>query len=100
GLAVNGAIALGVPLIGLVLRGARRHHLRGAGLSLRAPLWRLATGVSVPLAVQALYLMALRFAAATGPGNVTSLSYGYLLAATFVTATAFSLSLISAAPLT
>ena len=45
-------------------------------------------------------MIALRFAAGTGEGNVTSLSYAYLLAATFVTATAFSLSLIAAAPLT
>ena len=45
-------------------------------------------------------MLALRFAAGTGEGNVTSLSYAYLLAATFVTATAFSLALISAAPLT
>jgi hypothetical protein len=50
--------------------------------------------------VQALYVIALRFAAGTGEGKVTSLSYAYLLAATFVSATAFSLSLIAAAPLT
>jgi hypothetical protein len=54
----------------------------------------------VPLALQGLYLIALRFAAGTGEGNVTSLSYAYLLAATFTSATAFSLSLIAAAPLT
>jgi hypothetical protein len=54
----------------------------------------------VPIALQSLYLIALRFAAGTGEGNVTSLSYAYLLAATFVSATAFSLSLISAATLT
>jgi len=102
GLAVNGAIALAVPLIAIVVRGGRPRHLGGfvAARSIRAPLWRLVSGASVPIAVQALYLMALRFAGATGEGNVTSLSYAYLLAATFVTATAFSLSLISAAPLT
>jgi hypothetical protein len=54
----------------------------------------------VPVALQGLYVIALRFAAPTGEGSVTSLSYAYLLAATFVSATAFSLSLISAAPLT
>jgi hypothetical protein len=57
-------------------------------------------GAAVPVAIQGLYLIALRFAAGTGEGNVTSLSYAYLLAGTFVSATAFSLSLISAAPLT
>ena len=70
-----------------------------------APREGFETAIALPapasfVAVQALYLMALRFAGATGEGNVTSLSYAYLLAATFVTATAFSLSLISAAPLT
>jgi hypothetical protein len=63
-------------------------------------LWRLLYGAAVPLAVQGLYVIALRFAAGTGEGNVSSLSYAYLLAGTFVSATAFSLSLISAAPLT
>jgi cation transporter-like permease len=45
-------------------------------------------------------VIALRFAAGTGEGSVTSLSYAYLLAAMFTSATAFSLSLIAAAPLT
>jgi hypothetical protein len=102
GLAANGAIALAIPLIALIVRGGRLRHLTGGAgtFAVRKRLWRLTTGASVPIAVQVLYLMALRFAGATGEGNVTSLSYAYLLAATFVTATAFSLSLISAAPLT
>src|SRR6185312_6405739 len=49
---------------------------------------------------QGLYVIALRFAAGTGEGSVTSLSYAYLLAGMFTSATAFSLSLISMAPLT
>ena len=101
GLALNAAIALGLPLTALLLRGGRAHHLRGgAAVAARERLWRLASGAAVPLAVQALYVIALRFAAGTGEGAVTSLSYAYLLAATFVSATAFSLSLIAAAPLT
>jgi hypothetical protein len=102
GLAANGAVAVAVPLVALLVRGGRTRHLRSASarLAIRGRLWRLVTGASVPIAVQALYLMALRFAGGTGEGNVTSLSYAYLLAATFNTATAFSLSLISAAPLT
>jgi len=101
GLALNGAIAAGIPLVALLLHGGRAHHLRGSvALGARRRLWRLAAGAACPLAVQALYLIALRFAAGTGEGNVTSLSYAYLLAATFVSATAFSLSLIAAAPLT
>jgi peptidoglycan biosynthesis protein MviN/MurJ (putative lipid II flippase) len=101
GLALNGALAVGLPLAALLTHGGRAHHLRGSvTLAVRRRLWRLAQGAAVPLAVQALYLIALRFAAATGEGKVTSLSYAYLLAATFVSATAFSLSLIAAAPLT
>jgi peptidoglycan biosynthesis protein MviN/MurJ (putative lipid II flippase) len=101
GLALNGVVALGLPLVVLFRRGARPRHLSGlrrAGI--RPRLWRLCYGAAVPLAVQGLYVIALRFAAGTGEGNVTSLSYAYLLAAMFVSATAFSLSLIAAAPLT
>jgi hypothetical protein len=49
---------------------------------------------------QAFYLVALRLAAELGVGEVTSLSYAYVLAATLVTVTAFALGLISSAPLT
>jgi O-antigen/teichoic acid export membrane protein len=100
GLTLNGAIALGIPLVALVVQGGRPRHLRGASLRLKFRLVRLAQGIAVPLAVQGLYVLALRFAAGTGTGNVTSLSYAYLLAAMFVTATAFSLSVIATAPLT
>ena len=99
GLALGGAVALACPAAGLLLArvGLRLPERR---LEIRRRLTRLAIGVAVPLAVQGLYVLALRFAAATGEGSVTSLSYAYLLAAMFVSATAFSLSLISAAPLT
>ena len=63
-------------------------------------LWRLALRAAVPLALQGLYVIALRVAAGLGEGNQTSLSYAYLFAATLVSATASSLSLISSAPLT
>jgi O-antigen/teichoic acid export membrane protein len=100
GLALNGAIAIGLPMIVLLLRGNRLRLHRGVPLRLGHRLWRLLYGAAVPVALQGLYVIALRFAAPTGEGNVTSLSYAYLLAATFVSATAFSLSLISAATLT
>jgi peptidoglycan biosynthesis protein MviN/MurJ (putative lipid II flippase) len=101
GLALGAAIAVAVPLVALVVRGGRLRHLRAHGsLQIGKRLWRLGYGVAVPLAAQALYVIALRFAAGTGEGSVTSLSYAYLLAAMFTSATAFSLSLISAAPLT
>ncbi|HYY04139.1 MAG TPA: hypothetical protein VE736_09675 [Gaiellaceae bacterium] len=101
GVALNGAISLGLPLAALVARGGRLRHLRmGGSLDVRRRLFRLVHGGAVPFAIQGLYVIALRFAAGTGEGSVTSLSYAYLLAAMFVTATAFSLSLIAAAPLT
>lgn len=100
GLALNGAIAIGIPAVVLAMRGSRLRRHRGVPLRLGHRLWRLLYGAAVPLAVQGLYVIALRFAAGTGEGSVTSLSYAYLLAATFTSATAFSLSLISAAPLT
>jgi O-antigen/teichoic acid export membrane protein len=100
GLALNGAIAVGIPAVALLVKGSRIRRHRGVSLVIGRRLWRLLYGVAVPLAIQGLYLIALRFAAGTGEGSVTSLSYAYLLAATFTSATAFSLALISAAPLT
>jgi hypothetical protein len=99
GLAVNAAVALAVPVIALARKGA----LAGSAHS-RADvlprLWRLLEGASVPLALQGCYLLALRFAAQLGVGSLTSFSYAYLAASTLVGATAFSLGLISSAPLT
>jgi putative peptidoglycan lipid II flippase len=101
GLALGGAIAVCVPAVALVARGGRLRHLGSrTPLQIGHRLWRLGYGTAVPLAVQGLYVIALRFAAGTGEGSVTSLSYAYLLAAMFTSATAFSLSLIAAAPLT
>jgi hypothetical protein len=99
GLAVNAAIALSVPFVALFRKGA----LGGPWperLQLGPRLGRLAQGAAVPLALQGCYLLALRFAAQLGVGRVTSFSYAYLAASTLVGATAFSLGLISSAPLT
>jgi hypothetical protein len=99
GLAVNSVIALAVPTVALLRKGA----LGGPWpdrLQLRARLGRLGEGAAVPLALQGCYLLALRFSAHLGVGRVTSLSYAYLAASTLVGATAFSLGLISSAPLT
>jgi hypothetical protein len=99
GLAVNSAIAIAVPVIALV----RKRALIGSA-PVRADvlprLWHLLEGASVPLALQGCYLLALRFAAQLGVGSLTTFSYAYLAASTLVGATAFSLGLISSAPLT
>jgi hypothetical protein len=99
GLALNGALAMSIPLIALVRYG----HLRGArggGLSILPRLAKLLQAAAVPLALQGLYVLALRGASGLGEGNQTSLTYAYLFAATLVAATASSLSMISSAPLT
>ncbi len=99
GLVANGAFSLGVPALVLLARG----ELRGGHASIvgvRVRIAALMRGAAVPLAIQGLYLISLRLSAALGVGEVTSLSYAYLLAATLVTATASALSLVSAATLT
>jgi hypothetical protein len=100
GLTLNGVVAVALPAAVLLLRGSRVRRHRGVPLRVGHRLWQLLYGAAVPLATQGLYLIALRFAAGTGEGNVTSLSYAYLLAGMFTSATAFSLSLIATAPLT
>ena len=99
GLAVNAVIAVSLPLLAL----RRKHALGGPWpdrLRLAPRLGRLAQGAAIPLALQGCYLLALRFSAYLGVGRVSSFSYAYLAASTLVSATAFSLGLISSAPLT
>src|SRR5581483_6118814 len=99
GLAANAAVAVAVPVTALWRRG----HLFGPAAkrwALLLRLWHLLQGAAIPLALQGCYLLALRFAAKLGVGSVTSFSYAYLAASTLVAATAFSLGVISSAPLT
>ena len=98
-LALGAGLAAAIPLGRLLYEGVLRAPLK-ADLDVGRRLWRLFHGAVLPLAVQALYLVALRLAAGTGEGNVTSLSYAYLLVAMLVGTTASALSLISSAPLT
>ena len=98
-LAAGAAVALAVPVAALLrdeaLGGAWPERLR-----IGQRLWHLVEGAAVPVSLQACYLLALRFSAYLGVGRVTSFSYAYLAASTLVGATAFSLGLISSAPLT
>src|SRR5579872_1603542 len=99
GLASNAVVSIAIPTIAL----ARRHALRGprpARLEVGPRLWHLVQGAAVPVALQGCYLLALRFAGRLGVGSLTSFSYAYLAASTLVGATAFSVGLISSAPLT
>jgi hypothetical protein len=95
GLALSALIALGVPLVAL---GSELRRWRPSAVSRRLLL--LVEAAAVPVALQALYLLALRFAAELGVGAVTSLSYAYFFSAVLVAATATSLSVISTAELT
>jgi peptidoglycan biosynthesis protein MviN/MurJ (putative lipid II flippase) len=97
GVALNGAVALVVPVVALSAGGALR-GLRSRGVA--GALGRMAEAAAVPVALQGLYLIALRLAAELGVGSVTSLSYAYFFAAVMVAATATSIAAISAAPLT
>lgn len=99
GLALNGALALGIPLAVLGARGLLTGG-EAAALEPLGRLWSLVQGAILPIAFQGFYLIALRLAAALGVGEVTSLSYAYVLGATLVTMTAFALGLVASAPLT
>jgi len=99
GVALNGALAAGLPLVALLRYG----HLLGThrgGVAIWLRLRKLMQAAAVPIALQGLYLIALRGASGLGEGNQTSLTYAFLFASTLVAATASSLSLISSAPLT
>jgi peptidoglycan biosynthesis protein MviN/MurJ (putative lipid II flippase) len=99
GVFANGAVAFAVPFVALLRYGHLRGRRRG-GIAIGPRLWRLVQAAALPLALQGLYVTALRGASGLGEGNQTSLTYAYLLAATLVAATASSLSLISSEPLT
>jgi hypothetical protein len=99
GIAVNGVIAAGIPFVALV----RSRYLRGgrsSSVAIWARLRKLAQSAAVPIAMQALYVIALRGASGLGEGNQTSLTYAYLFGSTLVATTATALSLVSSAPLT
>jgi len=96
GLALNGAFALGLPLAALVARGGLGRL--SASLS-RARAWELTRGVALPLALQGLYVVGVRFAGELGVGSVTTLAYAYFIASFLVAVTASSLALIASVPL-
>jgi hypothetical protein len=99
GVLIGGCVTTSLPLADLL---RRRALLGGPAVAwrLRWRLFELARGAAVPLAVQGMYVISLRLAAGLGVGAQSSLSYGYVFAATLVAATASALSLISSAPLT
>jgi O-antigen/teichoic acid export membrane protein len=94
----NSVFVVALPLVVLWRAGALQgSRLRGDALQ---RLGRLASGAAVPIALQTMFVVALRVAGGLGVGSTTSLNYGYLVAGVLVAATASSLALISSAPLT
>jgi hypothetical protein len=108
GMTLNAAIAVGLPTVALARRARReampREAVRpgGAGRSggPGARLLSLGAGIALPLALQAVYLICLPFAAREGVGAVTSFGYVYLAGSALVAVTASSLALVTSVPLT
>ena len=104
GMALNGLVALLVPLAGLAWRAGHARMPAGAvrpsGAPLASRLGVFAAAAALPIALQLLYVVCLPFAGRTGPGAVTSFGYAYLAAASLVSVTAFSIGLVSSVPLT
>jgi peptidoglycan biosynthesis protein MviN/MurJ (putative lipid II flippase) len=98
GIAAGSAVSLSLPVAALGSQGLFQDRHRPTGQVAR--LGRLAQIVALPLALQGCYVIALRLAADLRIGDVTSLSYAYIFAATVVAATASALALVSSAPLT
>lgn len=104
GMALNGAIALAVPVVGLAVRGRSARMparaVRPTGQSLSARLAVFAAAAALPIALQLLYVLCLPFAGRLGTGAVTSFGYAYLAASSIVSVTASSIGLVTSAPLT
>src|SRR5262249_61764545 len=94
GLAVNGAIAVGVPLAALVAKGGIGRPAGAVGRR----LWTLVEGVSLPFALQGLYIIGYRFASGLGTGRPTTFSYAYLIASLLVAVAAAPSAPVSSAP--
>jgi len=94
GLALSGAVALALPLVAL---GAKRGIGRPDERVGRRVV-ELGEGIALPVALQLMFVIGLRFAAGLGTGKPTTLSYAYLIAAFLVAVTASSVALVSTVP--
>jgi hypothetical protein len=104
GMALNGTIALVVPLAELARRAWAQampmDAVRPPGLSFRQRLAELSRGIALAFALQAIYLVCVPLAGREGVGGVTSFGYAYLIASAVVAVTASSLGLVTSVPLT
>jgi hypothetical protein len=99
GLALNGAVALGIPVLRLVTAGSLG-RVAGWADGLGREAAQLGRGIALPVAAQALVVVASRFASGVGTGAQTTFSYAFIISSVFVTVSAGALSLVSSAPLT
>ena len=97
GTLANGAVTLAIPLAGLLLRA---DWGRCGAFAVGARLAELARAAALPVALQALFVVCLRFASDLGTGSVTTFTYAYFVAAALVAVTASSLGMVSSVPLT
>lgn len=97
GALINGVVALAVLLLALLVRA---DWGRRVVLDPVARLVSLVRAAALPLALQVLFVVCLRFAGELGTGAVTSFTYAYFLAAALVGVTASSLGMVSSVPLT
>jgi hypothetical protein len=103
GMALNGLLAVTLPTLALAGRARGeampRSGVRPSGPPLPHRLLEAGRSVSLPLALQAVYLVCLPFAAREGVGSVTSFGYAYLAASALVAVTSSSLGLVTSVPL-
>jgi hypothetical protein len=104
GMALNGAVAIAVPLAVLARRAFVQsmpaHAMRPGTLSFGARLAELARGIALAFALQGIYLICVPLAGREGVGAVTSFGYAYLIASAVVAVTGSSLGLVTSVPLT
>ena len=93
---VNGVVALAVPLAALALRAEWGRRI---ALDPLRRLGELVRAAALPLVLQLLFVVCLRFAGELGTGAVTSFTYAYFVAAALVAVTASSLGMVSSVPL-
>ena len=104
GMALNGLLAVSLPTLALFLRARREAMPRGAvspaGQPLAERLVAAGRSTALPLALQAVFVVSLPFAAREGVGAATSFGYAYLAASALVAVTSSSLGLVTSVPLT
>lgn len=94
GLALNGGLAVALPLAVLARKGGVGRPDERVGRRLR----ELGEGIALPVALQLMFVVGLRFAAGVGTGKPTTFSFAYLIAAFLVAVTASSIALVSTVP--